>query len=69
MTGRNGLGRAFAAAVGEWPEASKQVVRPAADVERDWRAAVGLPTEAEEPPLPPSLAVSEFHDGAGEVRT
>ncbi|MEO6090984.1 MAG: hypothetical protein ABIQ18_48565 [Umezawaea sp.] len=69
MTARTGLGRAFAAAVGDWPEASKQVVRPTADAERDWRAAVGLRTEAEELPLPASLAVSEFHDADGEVRT
>jgi hypothetical protein len=66
MTGRAGLGRAF---VDEWSAVSKQVVRPAADAERDWRAAVGLRTEAEELPLPASLAVSEFHDAAGEVRT
>jgi hypothetical protein len=53
MTGRTGLGRAFAAAVGDWPATSKRV--PAADVPgeasvppADLRAPDAAPAEPDE---------------------
>ncbi|HEX6339639.1 hypothetical protein [Umezawaea sp.] len=54
MTARGGLGSAFAAAVGEWPTASKRVVRVTATPEGGWRA---LLTEPVPPVLPDVLDI------------
>ncbi len=51
MTARGGLGSAFAAAVGEWPAASKRVVRVSATADGGWRASLTEPV----PPVLPDI--------------
>jgi hypothetical protein len=43
MTARGGLGKAFAAAVGEWAAASERVVRPAKTAAAEPAGLTGLP--------------------------
>ncbi|MCS7477266.1 hypothetical protein ACFFQW_22805 [Umezawaea endophytica] len=46
MSAREGLGSAFAAAVGEWPAASKRVVRVSPAANGGWRASLTEPVPA-----------------------
>lgn len=46
MSARGGLGSAFAAAVGEWPAASKRVVRVSPAADGGWRASLAEPVSA-----------------------
>jgi len=61
MSARGGLGSAFAAAVGEWPAASKRVVRVSPAENGGWRASLTEPVPAALPdvldiPVPPVSA-------------
>jgi len=46
MSARGDLGTAFAAAVGEWPAASRRVVRVAPAADGGWRASLAEPVPA-----------------------
>ncbi|MFD9740893.1 hypothetical protein [Umezawaea sp. NPDC059074] len=63
MTARGGLGKAFAAAVGEWAAASERVVRP---VKAAAEPAPLVGRSADLPVVEPTGRLSGVLDGAGD---